>query len=50
MIKIEMSKETAEAVRYLLHHEQELYTKDPVCVPERITHLREIITSIDEQL
>jgi len=49
-VKIEMTVRSAAAVRQILFKEQEGYTKDLVCTPERIFEIREVITDIDDAL
>jgi hypothetical protein len=50
MINIEMSARTAAAVLQVLSKEQERYTTDGFCVPERITDIRGVMVSISEQI
>ena len=50
MINLEVNLRTAAAIRQVLYREQELYTYDPTCVPERITEIREAIVSLDKQI
>ena len=50
MINIEMDVRSAAAVRQVLFKEQERYTYDPTCVPERIVHIRETIQTLDKQI
>jgi hypothetical protein len=49
-VTIEMTVRSAAAVRQILFKEQEGYTKDLVCTPERIFEIREVITDIDDAL
>jgi len=50
VINIEMSARAAAAVLQVLSKEQERYTHDPSCVPERITEIRGVMVSISEQI
>ena len=50
MINLELSKAQAEYVVEVLIKEQERFTHDPVCVPERIFEIREVITDISDKL
>ena len=50
MINIEMSARSAAAVLQVLSKEQERYTHDSSCVPERITEIRGVMVSISEQI
>jgi len=50
MIKVEIDLRTAASVRQVLYKEQERYTYDPTCVPERISDIRSVIQSIDDQI
>lgn len=50
MIKLELELRTAAAIRQVLYKEQENYTYDPTCVPQRIVDIRQVITSLDEQI
>ena len=45
-----MSARTAAAVLQVLSKEQERYTTDGFCVPERITDIRGIMVTISEQI
>lgn len=47
---IEMDVYTAAAVRQALFREQDGYTYDETCVPERIVGIRKVITDIDAGL
>jgi hypothetical protein len=49
-VTIDMSLRTAAAVRQVLYKEQEGYTNNPVCMPERVFEIREVITDIDDAL
>ena len=50
MIKLEIDVVSAVSVRHILFKEQENYTYDPSCVPPRIVKIREVISSLDEQI
>lgn len=50
MITVKLTKETAESILQLLNKEQEVYTTDPTCVPERIAHIRQAIADISSKL
>ena len=50
MIKIEMDVRAAAAVRQVLFSEQKIYTQDPTCTPQRISDIREVIYSIDNEI
>ena len=45
-----MSVYQAAAVRASLFTDTKQYTYDPKCIPERVTQVREVIVSIDDQL
>lgn len=45
-----MSARAAAAVLQVLSKEQERYTHDSSCVPERITEIRGVMVSISEQI
>jgi molybdate-binding protein len=49
-IDLKVNIHTAAAVRQLLFIEQNMYTYDPKCTPDRITRIREFINLIDEQI
>ena len=49
-VTIEMSAYQAAAVRASLFTDTKQYTYDPKCIPERVTQVREVIVSIDDQL
>ena len=49
-VTVEMDVFSAAAVRQVLYKEQERYTYDPACVPERISDIRSVIQSIDDQI
>ena len=50
MIRVEIDLRTAASVRQVLYKEQERYTYDSACVPERISDIRSVIQSIDDQI
>ena len=50
MIKLEFDVRTAAAIRQVLYREQDLYTYDPTCVPERIVDIRKVIGTLDTQI
>ena len=50
MIKLELDVRSAAAVRCALFHEQDGYTLDPTCCPQRIVDIRDIILNIDNQI
>ena len=50
MIKLELEVTNAAAIRQVLFKEQERYTYDPTCVPQRITRIRDVILDIDNQI
>ena len=50
MIKLELEVKNAAAIRHVLYKEQERYTYDPACVPERITNIRETIQTLDNEI
>lgn len=50
MIKLELDVQNAASIRHVLFKEQERYTYDPTCVPVRITHIRETIQTLDNQI
>lgn len=45
-----MPLRTAAAVRQVLYKEQESYTKNLECEPERIFEIREVIADLDDAL
>jgi len=49
-VTVEMSVYQAAAVRGSLFTDTKQYTYDPKCIPERVTQVREVIVSIDDQL
>ncbi len=49
-VTVEMSVYQAAAVRASLFTDTKQYTYDPKCIPERVTQVREVIVSIDDQL
>lgn len=50
MITLKLTKETAESILQLLNKEQQDYTTDSACVPERIVHIRQVISDISSKL
>jgi hypothetical protein len=50
MIKIELDVRSAAAVRCALFREQDGYTLDLTCCPQRIVDIRDIIVNIDNQI
>ena len=50
MISIELNLRNAISIRHVLFKEQERYTYNPTCVPERITDIRETISELDKQI
>jgi len=50
MIKLEIDVLTAASVRHVLFKEQERYTYDSKCVPQRIIEIRQVIEEIDNQI
>ena len=50
MINLELDVQNAASIRHVLYKEQERYTYDPTCVPQRITHIRETIQTLDNQI
>jgi hypothetical protein len=50
MIKIEVDLRTAATIRQCLFKEQELYTYDPTCCPQRIQDIRDVILNMDKQI
>lgn len=50
MINFELDVRKAAAVRQALFREQDGYTYDSTCVPQRIVEIREVIQSIDTQI
>ena len=50
MIKLELELKNAAAIRHVLFKEQERYTYDPTCVPQRIVDIRETIVDLDKQI
>jgi hypothetical protein len=49
-ITLKMDIRTAAAVRQILFDSQKGYTYDDVCVPTRITDIREVIQDIDGKI
>lgn len=50
MITLELEPQTAVVVMQALVDAQKGFTVDPVCVPPRITKIREVIEQIDAGL
>lgn len=50
MIKLELTPETAVALIQAALSEQDGYTHDPTCCPQRIVNLRAVITELDGKL
>tara|TARA_B100000900_G_C20140234_1_gene537643 strand:+ start:291 stop:476 length:186 start_codon:yes stop_codon:yes gene_type:complete len=50
VIKIEVDVRTAAAIRQCLFREQDLYTYDPTCCPQRIKDIRDVIVDMDKQI
>lgn len=50
MINLELDVQNAASIRHVLYKEQERYTYDPTCVPQRINHIRETIQTLDNQI
>ena len=50
MIKLELDLRQAAAVRCALFSEQDGYTLDPTCCPQRVIDIRDIIVNIDNQI
>jgi hypothetical protein len=50
VINLELDVQNAASIRHVLYKEQERYTYDPTCVPQRISHIRETIQTLDEQI
>jgi len=50
VITLNLDVKSAAAIRHVLFQEQKIYTYDPVCVPPRITEIRNVITDLDEQI
>ena len=49
-IDLKVNIHTAAAVRQLLFIEQDMYTYDPKCTPDRIARIRDVIVQIDQQI
>lgn len=49
-VTIKMNARQAAAVRQALFREQDGYTYDPTCCPQRIIEIRNTIQSLDEQI
>ena len=50
MIKLELEVKNAASIRHVLFKEQERYTYNSVCVPQRILDIRETIVELDRQI
>ena len=50
MITIEVDVRQAAAIRQALFREQNGYTLDPKCCPQRIKDIREVIVNLDNQI
>ena len=50
MIKLELEVQNAASIRHVLFKEQERYTYDPTCVPQRIVDIRQTIVELDKQI
>lgn len=50
MITIEVDVRQAAAIRQALFREQDGYTYDPTCCPQRISDIRTVIQSLDNQI
>lgn len=50
MITLELTEAQAAYVADVLSKEQERFTQDLTCVPERIFEIREVITDINDKL
>jgi predicted DNA-binding transcriptional regulator len=50
VISIELNLRNAISIRHVLFKEQERYTYNPTCVPERINDIRETIAELDKQI
>ena len=49
-VTIKMDARAAAAVRQVLFDAQKGYTYDEVCVPPRITDIREVIQQLDDSI
>ena len=49
-IDLKVNIHTAAAIRQLLFIEQDMYTYDPKCTPDRIARIRDFIVQIDQQI
>ena len=49
-VTLELSVYQAAAVRQSLFTDTKGYTYDVTCVPERVSQIREVIVSLDEQI
>ena len=50
MINLEMELVDAVSVLQALVREQEGFTQDPTCTPERITRIRKVILDLDKAM
>ncbi len=50
MIKLKIDVKSAASIRHVLFKEQERYTYDPTCVPQRIVEIRNVIEELDKQI
>lgn len=50
MINLSLDVRTAAAVRQALFREQDGYTYDTTCIPERIVEIRNVINDLDKQI
>jgi hypothetical protein len=50
VISIELNLRNAISIRHVLFKEQERYTYNSACVPERINDIRETIAELDKQI
>jgi len=50
VIKLELEVQNAASIRHVLFKEQERYTYDPTCVPQRIVDIRQTIVELDKQI
>jgi len=49
-VKIEIDVRSAAAVRQVLFEAQKNYTYDPICIPDRIVDIRDVIGKLDTQI
>ena len=49
-VTVEMDVRSAAAVRQALFDAQSGFTYNPVCVPERITNIRNVIENLDTEI